>query len=138
MEYCGAHEIPEGCGPGRVCTYWADAVLPLCYDPCDPLANDCPLLMGCFRRQDWMLCQPHGAAGLGEACGTDVCQPGLLCVNDEFVAGCPTAQCCTPYCDLDGPGPGDPCDVLFPGHVCHTAGYWLPPGYDHVGLCGLP
>jgi hypothetical protein len=62
------------------------------------------------------------------------CDPGLICINPEYVPGCMANGCCTPWCDLTDPSCPGATQQCLPWFEQGVA----PPGYDTVGICGVP
>ena len=77
-------------------TFW------LCVDGCDPLLQDCGAGQACAPTLGPLVCAPDGTAVAGDACDTDGCVAGTVCVDSVFVAGCTDLACCSPYCDPSG------------------------------------
>jgi hypothetical protein len=144
----GSPDAPTCEDPCAVCIMYGDGVVNLCYASCDPVAQDCP---------GGDLCVPS-AGGDGFVCVLDasgdegqykdpceyvnVCDPGLLCADADFVPGCLGSMgCCTPYCDLAN-GNLD-CPDTNQGVECVP---WWEEGYEpdlpcvesEVGACVIP
>ncbi len=136
--------------PSKTCAVLADGALPLCLDPCDPLAADaCPAGRACVPvdyAQRTFVCIPAGTATAGAPCVDPVdCAPGHLCLSQTEVPGCigdPGAGCCAPYCDPSQPGADDTCAGSFaePGAACLPIDPegTLPHEPPGVGVCALP
>lgn len=133
---------PEACGDDAVCVDWSygffspNVCLPRC-DPTDPAA--CPRGEHCRSIGADPLCVPTVTLPEGIDCGVEDqhCAPEEACVSDEVVTRCEHAECCTPWCDLTAAAPDLPCSAA-PGEVCQPFFDAPPPGYEHVGVCGLP
>ena len=139
LEFC--HGIPRNpfCPQGFVCHIPSDGLLNVCLPWCDPLAQDCA---------GDELCLPYGnswgcvldASGeegqYGDPCEyANTCDPGLICLNPEYVPDCQASGCCSPFCDTSAP---NTCPTE--GQVCipwYEEGM-APPGLEHVGVCGVP
>ena len=144
LQFC-EQTNPTSCAnsglPNAECLSLNDGVLPLCQEPCDPLAQDCGTGWGCYGvgTQGFSCAIP----GYDDALGNDAdecytiqsCKPGLICSEGTTVANCDAARCCTQFCDL-GQGnsectdPGEECVPYFDGAA--------PPGYANVGTCSIP
>jgi hypothetical protein len=94
---------------------------------------------GCWGIDQDFVCAPDASGEMGaygDPCEyLNVCDPGLACIPPEFVPGCSAAGCCSPFCYLgqpnNCPGATQLCIPWFePGQS--------PPGYEHVGVCGIP
>ncbi len=127
------------CEPGFDCWIDQGAVLLLCIPGCDPLLQDCPGDDLCIPSGERFICvlDASGEAGLyGDPCEyANACKPGLYCLSPEYVEGCQAAGCCTPFCDTDKalmcPGATQECIPWFEEGMA-------PPGYENVGICGIP
>ena len=135
----GSPENPM-CSPGFACPIYADAILILCHPKCDPLAQDCADGDACLPYpRDVFICilDASGEMGAyGDPCDySNACDPGLVCLNPEYVPGCQAGGCCTPFCDTSAPNtcPGDGQECI-PWYEEGEA----PEGYEHVGVCGVP
>ncbi len=128
------------CNEGFLCV---DGSFPLCFALCDPLTQDCSTGQGCYpanRSTGPYVCIVTSPGAHGEACAVgNACDPGLVCVSSDTVAGCPPGGlCCTSYCDLDDPGASANCTGAATGEEC-TAFFADPePGFENVGICILP
>lgn len=72
----------------------------------------------------------------GDPCENfNTCDPGLACLNPEYVPDCKAGGCCSPFCDTSEantcPGDGQKCIAWFEEGMA-------PPGYETVGVCGVP
>lgn len=140
----GSEEAPECDDPDDVCSVGTGGVVNLCRKQCDPLLENC---------EPGELCTPTGVDAQSTwTCGAKAegefsvfspcsygneCDPGMLCWEPSFASECDqNAGCCMPLCDLTDldamcPGIGQEC---VPFYVEGMA----PPGYENVGLCGVP
>jgi len=140
VEYCeGSKESPT-CAAGKSCAILNDGVLILCLDQCDPLLQDCPGDDACLPNGESFICVLDASGpdlgAYADPCEyANSCDPGLVCMNPEYVEDCPAAGCCSPWCDIDVPNecPGDTQDCI-PWYEEGMA----PPGYESVGVCGIP
>lgn len=140
----GSPEAPTCPVPDASCTITSDATLILCLPHCDPLAQDCAggdLCLSHPSDPDSFTCILDASGEEGQVFDlceyANACDPGLLCAQPKLAAECdPRALgCCLPFCDLSQPNscPGE-------GQLClawYEAGQ-APPGYENVGLCGVP
>lgn len=123
------------------------AGVPLCFDQCDPLVQNCPEGNGCYPDQEaagntGFICLPTiGTSGVGDYCWLlSNCQRGLICVYPDFFPDCNgLVGCCTQLCDLREP---DPCGDINPELECVP---WFPTGQmppqaylQDVGACIIP
>ncbi len=138
----GSPRMPFCDPPKTVCNIAADGVLLLCFPDCDPLLQDC---------QEQELCIPDSQNPAHFDCITDdsgpegqaldpcdspfACDPGQLCLDPALAVECDpmAAGCCLPFCDLTLPN-------TCPGNGQECLPYQDPPvpGYETLGLCGLP
>lgn len=127
------------CPPGLDCTFTGDSVVNLCFPYCDPLSQDCPGDDLCIPDGESFSCalDASGEAGLyGDPCEyANACKPGLYCLDSEHVEGCQAAACCTPFCDTSRP-------LMCPGATQECIPWYeegmAPPGFEIVGICGVP
>jgi hypothetical protein len=146
LAYCSGSPDTPVCPGDTICGIYNDGVLPLCLPRCDPLNGgaDCP------NSNDVCLADPGGKGFVcildGEDMGTygtecqyfNSCAQGLFCADAASVPGCQGAQgCCSEFCNLDEP---NTCSGIDGGQECIP---WFeennaPPGYEHVGGCGIP
>ena len=111
----GCDPLLQGCGDGDLC-------IP---DPGDPARFICVLDASGDEGQVFDECEFVNA-----------CDPGLYCVAPALGAECPPEApgCCLPFCDTtmpSCPGAGQEC---LPWFEMDQA----PPGFENVGLCGVP
>ncbi len=135
----GTMESPA-CSPGLACLSTNGAVLNLCVQACDPLAQNCMLDgQACIPDDGEFLCVDDASGGVqmdGTPClYINECGPGLFCGVKELApvvcADVGDADCCLSFCDLS--------DDACPGTtVC--AAYFEPPSpdYPQVGYCADP
>ena len=143
----GSFESSTCAEPNTQCVISQSGVVNLCLPSCNPLVQDCP------KETE---CQPHSLGGFlcyvdasldggafGDPCEyLNACDPGLACLNPEYVPGCQAGGCCSPYCELDAehttiPAPTPKCPD--PAMACLA---WFevgeaPPGQRKVGVCGV-
>ncbi|MBK8263467.1 MAG: hypothetical protein IPK80_19255 [Nannocystis sp.] len=124
--------------PNTQCHISGNGVLILCFPTCDPLLQNCEGGDLCLWGGESFICalDASGEEGqYGDPCEfANVCDPGLICINPEYVPGCQAGGCCTPWCDINEftcPGEGQDCLPWFEDGVA-------PPGYENVGVCGVP
>jgi hypothetical protein len=124
--------------PYTFCTISGNGVLILCLPGCDPLKQDCDDGDTCLWGGWSFICalDASGEQGqYGDPCEyANVCDPGLVCQNSEYVPGCMTDGCCTPWCDLTDPSCPGATQECLPWIEQGQA----PPEYDTVGICGVP
>ena len=139
VAFCEGSADDPMCAPGSTCAIVNDGVLILCLPSCDPLLQDCPGDDLCLPLGDVFGCvlDASGEMGAyGDPCEyANACDPGLVCLNPEYVPDCMAGGCCSPLCEVTAPNmcPGD-------GQEC-IAWYeegMAPPGYEDVGVCGIP
>jgi len=137
--FCDGSPESYSCAePGTVCSLFSNGVLNLCLPGCDPLLQECPNGDVCVWGGENFTCVLD-ASGEGGAYGdpceyVNVCDPGLMCINAEYVPGCNAGGCCTPFCDVTDaacPGVGQQC---LPWYEEGQA----PPGLGDLGVCGVP
>lgn len=138
----GSPDEPACTNPGRTCDINDEGVRVLCLRLCDPLApGDCAPTEVCAPDlHDTFTCavDASGAGGqLFAPCeGANTCDPELACVDPSSAAECDPQEpgCCLPFCDLTQMGAcpnGLACNPWYdPGPP--------PPGYEKVGICGVP
>jgi hypothetical protein len=138
VAFCeGTAEQPI-CAPGTTCVIDNDAVLNLCVEGCDPVAQDCNMephdQIGCYIIDgDFICAQTTLDIPLGEPCEfINDCAPGGVCVPGASLPECAGENCCTAVCEIDGAQcsalPGTECMLLFePGEA--------PIGFEEVGTC---
>lgn len=120
------------CPPGWGCLF--SGAIALCAQQCNPLLQDCPNQYACYWVANAFQCVLTGSLGQdAEPCDqVNDCIPGLGCVAQASVPGCPgnAATCCTPYCDLGTPAcpPARECVAFFDQGEA-------PPGYESLGIC---
>lgn len=144
--FCGGSEAEPTCdGACASCSIAPDGLRTLCFEACDPLAQDCDGGAGCYSTPTGFVCLVDDSATEmpGGPCETvNGCAPGLLCLTTELYPDCAGALgCCSPFCDLDDPT--DPCAAIASGMVCRP---WDPGatsdeaclGGGGLGFCGLP
>lgn len=140
----GSPNAPICDDPTTTCATVGGGTVPRCLFVCDPVGQDCHTDQACMPTSDGdaFVCVPDqvGASGpRGAACEfDDECSSGLFCAPQSTVAACTNpGGCCNSYCDLNVTNPnlgcwvGETCQPWFP--VGNT-----PPGYEHVGFCGIP
>jgi hypothetical protein len=123
------------CPSGWGCLF--SGAVALCSKQCNPLLQDCPNQYACYWVLDAFQCSLTGTLGQDtDPCDqANDCVPGMGCVAQASVPGCPGNEdsCCTGFCDLDTPNcpPGRECIAFFgPGEA--------PPGFADIGMCISP
>ena len=130
-------QCPDAC---QTCAISGEGVLNLCFETCDPLAQDCGDGKGCYPVTDTFSCVPDASDGSepGQCESINGCPAGQACVNPDVVPDCEGFGCCAPLCSTALP---DTCDSLLPGTVC-TPWYEAEPPHEcirpTVGVCMLP
>lgn len=129
------------CEADETCNYVDDQ--PVCTAKCHPLLADqcgpgekCALLIS-----NSIGCVPDTSEGpggeVGDPCpdGVVSCDPGNVCMGDNFFADCDSELCCSTFCDVTQP---DACSAY--GMECTL--WWTvnppPPGHENLGVCVLP
>ncbi|MEM9458327.1 MAG: hypothetical protein AAGF11_29390 [Myxococcota bacterium] len=146
----GTAEDPECPDADEECFVYFGGV-PLCFNTCDPLVQDCPSDKGCYPDAiaeggtGWLCMPTIDDNTLGDYCWLlSGCNPGLICATPTLLPDCygdaDDAGCCTDVCDITEQP--DPCKDVHPDLEC-TAWYFdgeVPPmaGLDKVGACVLP
>jgi len=130
--------------PKTTCVIANDGALSLCLPTCDPLIQDCAEGQACYPAGGEFACAPDasGTLGLtGETCAAvNACDPGLICVVADVVAGCEGDGCCTALCDVSDGAADAECEADGAGQGCealYDQGE-APPGLATVGACLLP
>jgi hypothetical protein len=144
VAFCGGDPTGTTCPPGTDCPITDSSVLILCLPLCHPLASDCAVGLCAPMVADFH-CVPNesGDAGAyGEPCAyVNACDPGLFCADAATVPGCAGASgCCSEFCDVTLTDPDSQCAGQAEGQECLP---WYaegdaPPGYENVGVCGIP
>jgi len=145
VAFCAGSEASPVCeDPNATCVIANDGVLILCLPACDPLMSDCGEGQGCYPADDSFACVFDASGGdgsFGEPCElTNVCAPGLWCAPAAGVPDCPTANCCTSFCDRSDPNASADCPGAAGGQECVP---WyeenqVPPGFEDLGTCLIP
>ena len=127
------------CESGTACAI-ANDVLNLCLPSCDPLAQDCAGDDLCLPSGGGFLCVLDASGPEGQAFDPceygNACDAGLYCMDPGSAKECDAQAmgCCVPFCDTGAPvcpGAGQACLPWYePGQA--------PPGYEAVGICGIP
>ena len=139
IAFCtGSPDVPT-CPLGYQCHIPGNGTLPLCFEVCDPLADDCQGNEVCVpdgQSFDCVLDASGDMAPYGAPCEfINVCNPGLMCVDAAGVPepSCESAVgCCSPFCNVfepsTCPGEGQSCEPVYDPQV---------PGFEHVGVCTI-
>jgi hypothetical protein len=129
----------------QVCELANDGALPWCLELCDPLVVECAEGQSCYPHSDGtFVCKLLNPGAYGEPCNlVNECDPGLVCATAAAVPGCAeqsAGSCCTEYCDTSAADPDAQCMGQADGQVCTPAYGEMtpPPGYENVGVCGIP
>ena len=137
--FCAGSLKEPICPRGSVCHIHGDGPLILCEPFCDPLLQDCPGDHLCLPAGGYWGCvlDASGEEGqYGDPCeDANACDPGLLCLNPEYVPDCNAGGCCSPFCDTDEantcPGGGQVCVPFYDEGQA-------PKGLETIGFCGIP
>jgi hypothetical protein len=134
--------------PQRQCRTASDSIVWLCLPSCNPIAQGCPRGQACYPIAAYWECAGDASGGggaYGEPCEfTNVCDPGLVCLDVSYVPpGLPcegAGHCCTEVCDVDDPLGDLQCAGAAEGQTCQP---WYeegeaPPEYEDVGVCAMP
>jgi len=133
----GPYECPA---PGFHCQVVSSGVENFCFPACDPVLQDCAEGLSCRPSlQGDFVCLWYWSGdggGYGASCEyPNQCDPGLYCMNSEYIEGCQAAGCCTPWCDTTKPN-------TCPGATQECIPWYEegmgPPGFENVGICGIP
>ena len=137
VSFCtGSPGNPACAAPDELCLIANEGVIAVCLDSCDPLEQGCDPGLACLPSAGGFTCTPDASGGMtmvGDPCKfVNQCGAGFACADGEAV-GCPSAACCTSFCDLLV---GDAC--LEP-LVClpFFEPAETPAGYENVGVCVL-
>lgn len=134
----GTPEAPI-CESGQACAI-ANDVLNLCLPSCDPLAQDCAGDDLCLASGGGFLCVLDASGEEGQAFDPceygNACDAGLTCVDTVYGMECDSQAkgCCLPFCDVEEaecPGAGQSCIAVYEPDQA-------PPGFETVGICGIP
>ncbi len=142
VAFCkGTPDNPTCADPKTTCIVSNEEVLALCLPTCDPLASACKAGQVCVPNPQGsnFVCFIDASAGAnqGDPCQySNGCSPGFICINGPYVQNCNSQACCTAYCDTDLANTcvGKPTVECIPYYEDGTA----PPGYEDVGICGIP
>jgi len=140
----GSPDLPDCAQEMTSCFISNDGVLTLCLPFCDPLLQDCPgddLCIPNPQDNQAFLCVLDASGEEGQeydACEyINACDKGFMCANPEIATECdPMAiGCCIAFCDIGEAGvcTGQNQECL-PWYEMGMA----PPGYETVGVCGIP
>lgn len=139
---CEGSEADPVCPPGSECSISNQGVLALCLQNCDPLdLQACPPDQVCALNDSSFVCLPDASDAEGQqfdGCEfANACDPGLICLDAQFVGPCDPADggCCTRFCDLTNPQPQ--CPVQLECLALFEEGQ-APPGLEDVGVCVTP
>jgi hypothetical protein len=136
VPFCDTEDF--SCPSGHQCAWCQECALGICIPQCDPLLQECQEGYICVPNNGEFTCQIDASGDMGaygDPCEfLNACDPGLTCVDAGYVPECQAASCCSPFCDLDSPTCPDDSMECIPWYEEGQA----PPGYEVVGLCGLP
>lgn len=143
VAFCGGSPESPTCAAGSECAVLNDGGLNICLPGCDPILQDCPGSDLCIPlpNTESFVCvlDASGAEGqVFDSCEfANACDKGLICADPATASECDpmAAGCCMFFCDVTDPdfcpGVGQECLPWF-------APMQAPPGFEDVGLCGLP
>ena len=136
VPFCDSEDF--SCASGYWCYWCQECILGVCIPQCDPLIQNCQAGDTCVPSDETFTCVLDASGDMGaygDPCEfINACDPGLTCVDAVYVPECQAASCCSPFCDLDSPTCPDDSMECIPWYEEGQA----PPGYEAVGLCGLP
>ena len=144
VAFCTGSPDAPVCGSGELCIVSNEDSLVLCWESCDPMAQDCAAdEWACWATPYGGICAPGevGPGGHGTACAMiAACSPGFVCVVAGAVAGCPGEPCCAAYCDTEDVGADEGCPGYDEGERCLPAYPEgdAPEGLEHLGICIIP
>ena len=105
-QYCGLADGDPTCiEPGTTCFVANDGSLPLCLQPCDPLAPTCAAGFGCYpgAHGDFACIREGDRVHVGGLFHPE-CPSGTFWATAEQVQGCNEEEpCCTAYCSTAEP-----------------------------------
>ncbi|PCC66725.1 hypothetical protein SAMN02745121_00544 [Nannocystis exedens] len=144
VKFCtGSPDAPSCDVAGTSCTIVNDGVLILCLPMCDPLLQDCQggdLCIPNPMNPDSFICVLDASGEEGQEFDVceyaNACDPGLYCLGPELASECDpmAAGCCLAFCDISAPectGANAECLAWYEEGMA-------PPGFENVGVCGLP
>lgn len=110
--------------PGNTCTITAGGILPVCYEQCDPLAQDCGVGNACYRLDDQAVCLAVlGNVAEGDPCvGANQCAPGTTCMPGAYCES--GSACCQSFCEVGS-------NTCPDQHFCYDVAFDVD-----AGVCG--
>jgi hypothetical protein len=143
VAFCtGGSGMPMCADPEALCSITNDGVLILCLPTCDPLLQDCLNGDVCIPYMSEFVCVPDASGEDGQEFDPceyiNACDPGLTCGDPGTALECdPMAGgCCVAFCDVTAM----PLECVGMNAEC-LPWYGMdmpPPGYENVGVCGIP
>ena len=147
QKFCEGNASNPVCELDESCLIYFAGV-PMCFEKCDPLVQNCGEGMGCYPDEEaaggtGFICLPTiaGEGTYGELCWLlSGCAPGYICVYSDFLPDCiGSVGCCTALCDV---GEVDTC-AEFNAEIECVSWYYAgqePPSamLESVGVCALP
>ena len=130
-------QCPE---PGFSCQIVSSGVENFCFPNCNPVLQGCGEGLSCQTslQGDFVCLELYAGGGgiYGDHCSySDECNPGFVCLYDRGDPNCIGGHCCTPFCDINKantcPGGTQECIPWYEEGMA-------PPGYEDVGICGVP
>ena len=115
VDFCIGSEANPVCGDGFSCFMGFEGYIHVCLPTCDPLGSECApdeacaqyFFQGGFDTDSPFVClpiPPFVAQPYGAPCGVlEVCDVGLVCVDEANFADCDQLGCCTTLGDLAMP-----------------------------------
>ena len=138
---CTGSEASPQCVEGLECWDGVEQVLAVCVDTCLPLAPTCAehesFVLDAATESAFCIPTPLVmGTQYGETCDVDAlaCGTGLACGPAVNVPSC-LDECCTTLCDITDM---TECPDAASGQQCLPLFDRAPPGFENVGICGIP
>jgi hypothetical protein len=132
----GTMDDPACAEDTTTCSITNGGALNLCLPICNPLGDDCDGGQGCYLGGSAFVCSPDGSGAAGqqgdECMYVNACDPGLVCMDGDYVAGCSDPACCSSVCNISDLAACTEIDMTC---VAAFAEGMAPPGLELVGFC---